>query len=71
MAAKVAAAPAAATAVSHCVYLFRLWSLHVSLWVLLLVQNSELLCLTYGSLVTQLLKDFGQVEAINMQLDKM
>ncbi|OEH77051.1 trafficking protein particle complex subunit [Cyclospora cayetanensis] len=34
-------------------------------------QNSELLCLTYGSLVSQLLKDFEHVEAINQQLEKM
>lgn len=33
--------------------------------------NSELLCLTYGSLVSQLLKDFEQVEAVNAQLEKM
>ncbi|KAL8269838.1 hypothetical protein Esti_006252 [Eimeria stiedai] len=33
--------------------------------------NSELLCLTYGSLVTQLLKDFEEVDAINAQLEKM
>ncbi|CBZ50462.1 putative trafficking protein particle complex subunit 3 [Neospora caninum Liverpool] len=33
--------------------------------------NSELLSLTYGTLVTQLLKDFEQIDAINAQLEKM
>ncbi|PFH32576.1 putative Bet3 transport protein [Besnoitia besnoiti] len=33
--------------------------------------NSELLSLTYGTLVTQLLKDLEQVDAINAQLEKM
>ncbi|PHJ20835.1 bet3 transport [Cystoisospora suis] len=33
--------------------------------------NSEFLSLTYGALVTQLLKDFEQIDAINSQLDKM
>jgi len=33
--------------------------------------NSELLAMTYGSLVTQMLKDYEDVAAINQQLDKM
>eukprot|EP00386_Alphamonas_edax_P008969 GDKI01029473.1.p1 GENE.GDKI01029473.1~~GDKI01029473.1.p1 ORF type:complete len:201 (-),score=66.54 GDKI01029473.1:24-626(-) len=33
--------------------------------------NAELLALTYGSLVTQLLKDLEQVESVNEQLEKM
>jgi hypothetical protein len=33
--------------------------------------NSELLSLTYGALVVQLLKDFESVEEVNNQLEKM
>eukprot|EP00747_Dinoflagellata_sp_TGD_P165390 gnl/TRDRNA2_/TRDRNA2_186597_c0_seq1.p1 gnl/TRDRNA2_/TRDRNA2_186597_c0~~gnl/TRDRNA2_/TRDRNA2_186597_c0_seq1.p1 ORF type:complete len:219 (+),score=41.84 gnl/TRDRNA2_/TRDRNA2_186597_c0_seq1:77-658(+) len=33
--------------------------------------NSDLLVLTYGALVTQLLKDIEDVEAVNAQLEKM
>eukprot|EP00441_Pelagodinium_beii_P041771 CAMPEP_0197628966 /NCGR_PEP_ID=MMETSP1338-20131121/7032_1 /TAXON_ID=43686 ORGANISM="Pelagodinium beii, Strain RCC1491" /NCGR_SAMPLE_ID=MMETSP1338 /ASSEMBLY_ACC=CAM_ASM_000754 /LENGTH=176 /DNA_ID=CAMNT_0043199971 /DNA_START=34 /DNA_END=564 /DNA_ORIENTATION=- len=33
--------------------------------------NSELLVLTYGSLVTQLLRDIEDVDAVNAQLEKM
>lgn len=34
-------------------------------------QNSELFTLTYGSLVTQLLKDYENVEDVNKQLERM
>jgi hypothetical protein len=34
-------------------------------------QNAELLALTYGSLVAQLLKDYEDVAAVNRQLDLM
>ncbi|KJP85899.1 hypothetical protein AK88_04486 [Plasmodium fragile] len=37
----------------------------------LLVQNSELLSLTYGALVSQLLKDLELVDEVNEQLEKM
>ena len=33
--------------------------------------NSELLALTYGSLVVQLLRDLGSADAVNAQLDRM
>ncbi|KAL0478904.1 hypothetical protein AKO1_010385, partial [Acrasis kona] len=33
--------------------------------------NSELLTMTYGSLVTQLLRDFEDTDAVNKQLEKM
>merc|ERR1719412_177200 len=33
--------------------------------------NSDILALTYGSLVTQLLRDIEDVEAVNTQLEKM
>ena len=33
--------------------------------------NSELFSLTYGAIVTQLLKDYEKVEATNAQLEKM
>mmetsp|Transcript_40181 Transcript_40181/g.93385 ORF Transcript_40181/g.93385 Transcript_40181/m.93385 type:complete len:190 (+) Transcript_40181:83-652(+) len=33
--------------------------------------NSDLLALTYGSLVTQLLRDIEDVDAVNVQLEKM
>merc|ERR1719356_2189633 len=33
--------------------------------------NSDILALTYGSLVTQLLRDIEDVEAVNVQLEKM
>ena len=35
------------------------------------MKNSELLTLTYGSLVTQLLKDFEDVKRVNTELEKM
>lgn len=34
-------------------------------------QNSELLTLTYGALVTQLLKDYKDVAVVNVELEKM
>lgn len=34
-------------------------------------QNSELFTLTYGALVSQLLKDYENVEDVNKQLDRM
>lgn len=34
-------------------------------------QNSELFTLTYGALVSQLLKDYDNVEDVNKQLDRM
>ena len=34
-------------------------------------QNSELFTLTYGSLVAQLIKDFEDDNAVNIQLEKM
>lgn len=34
-------------------------------------QNAELLTMTYGSLVIQLLKDYEDVEEVNKQLEKM
>ena len=34
-------------------------------------QSGELFTLTYGSLVSQLLKDYEQDEEVNKQLDKM
>lgn len=34
-------------------------------------QNSELFTLTYGVLVTQLLKELDTVEDVNTQLEKM
>ena len=33
--------------------------------------NSELFSLTYGAIVTQLLKDYEEVDATNVQLEKM
>ena len=33
--------------------------------------NSELFTLTYGALVAQLLRDHEDVDAVNVQLDKM
>eukprot|EP01116_Phalansterium_solitarium_P005262 TRINITY_DN16756_c0_g1_i1.p1 TRINITY_DN16756_c0_g1~~TRINITY_DN16756_c0_g1_i1.p1 ORF type:complete len:134 (-),score=7.63 TRINITY_DN16756_c0_g1_i1:195-596(-) len=33
--------------------------------------NSELFTLTYGAIVTQLMKDYEDVEAVNTQLEKM
>lgn len=33
--------------------------------------NSELFSLTYGAIVTQLLKDYEEVDATNEQLEKM
>ena len=33
--------------------------------------NSELFSLTYGAIVTQLLKDYEEVDATNSQLEKM
>ncbi|KAJ8576811.1 hypothetical protein ON010_g2402 [Phytophthora cinnamomi] len=33
--------------------------------------NGELFALTYGSLVTQLIKDFEDLKVVNQQLDKM
>lgn len=33
--------------------------------------NAELFALTYGAIVTQLLKDYEQVEEVNTQLEKM
>ena len=33
--------------------------------------NSELFSLTYGAIVTQLLKDFEEVDATNDQLERM
>jgi len=35
------------------------------------LQSGELFALTYGSLVSQLLKDYEQDEEVNKQLDKM
>lgn len=37
----------------------------------LIFQNSELFTLTYGALVTQLLKDYENPEDVNRQLDRM
>eukprot|EP01031_Cornospumella_fuschlensis_P026230 gene26230-31687_t len=37
----------------------------------LFTKNAELLTLTYGSLITQLIKDYEQPAAINEQLEKM
>ncbi len=36
-----------------------------------LLQNSELFTLTYGALVSQLLKDYENAEDVNRQLDRM
>ena len=33
--------------------------------------NSELFSLTYGAIVTQLIKDYEEVDATNAQLEKM
>lgn len=33
--------------------------------------NAELFALTYGAIVTQLLKDYENVEEVNTQLEKM
>lgn len=33
--------------------------------------NSELLAMTYGALVTQLIKDYKDVNTVNAELDKM
>jgi hypothetical protein len=35
------------------------------------LQNSELLTLTYGALVTQLLRDYESVDEVNKKLDQM
>ncbi len=35
------------------------------------MQNSELLTLTYGALVTQLLRDYESVDEVNKKLDQM
>lgn len=35
------------------------------------VQSGELFVLTYGAMVTQLIKDFEEDQDINRQLDKM
>ena len=37
----------------------------------LLHQNSELLTLTYGAIVTQLIKDYKEVKTVNVELEKM
>lgn len=34
-------------------------------------QNSELFTLTYGAIVSQLMKDYENVEDVNKQLDRM
>ena len=34
-------------------------------------QNAEILTLTYGSIVRQLISDYEDVEEVNKQLDKM
>ena len=34
-------------------------------------QNSEILILTYGSIVRQLVADYGDVNEVNTQLEKM
>lgn len=34
-------------------------------------KNAELLTMTYGSLVTQLLRDYEDPEEVNIQLEKM
>jgi hypothetical protein len=34
-------------------------------------QNSEIFTLTYGALVVQLIKDYEDYSAVNVQLDKM
>jgi len=36
-----------------------------------LLQNSELFTLTYGALVSQLLKDYENVDDVNKQLERM
>lgn len=35
------------------------------------MQNSELFTLTYGAIVSQLMKDYENVEDVNKQLDRM
>lgn len=35
------------------------------------LQNSELFTLTYGTLVSQLLKDYENVDEVNKQLERM
>jgi len=35
------------------------------------VQNSEILILTYGSIVRQLVADYEDVDEVNTQLEKM
>jgi hypothetical protein len=35
------------------------------------VQSAELFAMTYGAIVTQMLKDYEDVEAVNTELDKM
>lgn len=35
------------------------------------MQNSEILVLTYGSIVRQLIADYEDVQEVNKQLDKM
>jgi hypothetical protein len=34
-------------------------------------QSSELFSLTYGAIVVQMLKDYEDVDAVNVELDKM
>jgi hypothetical protein len=34
-------------------------------------QNAELFTLTYGSIVTQLIKDYEDINEVNTQLEKM
>lgn len=36
-----------------------------------LLQNSELLTLTYGAMVSQMLRDFENVEDVNKQLERV
>ena len=38
---------------------------------LLSLQSAELFTMTYGALVVQMLKDYEDVDAVNVELDKM
>ena len=44
---------------------------HLSELLIHFGQSAELFAMTYGAIVTQMLKDYEDVEAVNTELDKM
>lgn len=41
------------------------------MWADVTLQNAEVLSLTYGSIVRQLITDYEDMEEVNKQLDRM